>query len=88
MNKHSLYWQDLSRHGFFYYTALLFCYCAMFACEVFFVPYYMEVGFSNAQIGVIMALRSAAATLFPPLSAHLRIKSAPSVGRSHCACCS
>lgn len=66
MNKHSLYWQDLSRHGFFYYTALLFCYCAMFACEVFFVPYYMEVGFSNAQIGVIMALRSAAATLFPP----------------------
>lgn len=66
MNKHSLYWQDLSRHGFFYYTALLFCYCAMFVCEVFFVPYYMEVGFSNAQIGVIMALRSAAATVFPP----------------------
>lgn len=66
MNKHSLYWQDLSRNGFFYYTALLFCYCAMFACEVFFVPYYMEVGFSNAQIGVIMALRSAAATVFPP----------------------
>ena len=58
---------DLRSHGYFYYSLLLCCYSAMFATTVFFVPYYVELGYSNSRIGIIMAANSAMASVFPPL---------------------
>ena len=58
---------DLRSHGYFYYSLLLCCYSAMFATTVFFVPYYVEPGYSNSRIGIIMAANSAMASVFPPL---------------------
>lgn len=60
-------WADLRRHGYFYYSMLLCCYSAMFATTVFFVPYYVELGYSNSRIGIIMAANSAMASIFPPM---------------------
>ena len=65
--RYALYLQDLRQHGFFYHVLLMFTYSAMFSTDAFFVPYYLEAGFSNAQIGILMAVRSAAAIALPPV---------------------
>lgn len=53
----------------------------MFATTVFFVPYYVELGYSNSRIGIIMAANSAMASVFPPLLGCFRISCGPSAKR-------
>lgn len=81
--RYALYLQDLRQHGFFYHVLLMFTYSAMFSTDAFFVPYYLEAGFSNAQIGILMAVRSAAAIALPPSLGRFPTASAPNARR----CC-
>ncbi|MBR6135670.1 MAG: MFS transporter [Clostridia bacterium] len=50
-----------------YYTLMLFIISVMFAGELFYVPHFIENGYTDQEISLILSLQAATAILFPPL---------------------